>query len=170
VKKSAEEKIKLAKAEMEEFKALEDFQLVATPLQSTIHLTLKPKMKLYLTKKKNVQIATKRVEYDAPPKFIENINFSFKVDESIVATDEAQVIYDRMKDITKRFRTEAMTTYIESSKRELEILEAGIDRIVEGFPTENNDDNPSSQASIAAFKHYHELQKQRINLEVEQSS
>ena len=170
VKKNAENKMKIAKAELEEYKALEDFQLVATPLQSAIHLTLKPKMKLWMTKRKNVQIATKRVEYDAPPKFIENINFSYKIDESIIAPDEAQAMYDRMRDMTKRFRLEAMTTYLESSNRELELLESEIERITEEFPVENATDNPSSQASVSSFKHYHKLRKQRMLLEVEQSS
>ena len=170
VKKNAENKIKIAKAEFEEYKSLEDFQLLASPLQAAIHLTLKPKMKLWMTKKKNVQIATKRVQYDMPPKFIENINFSFKIDESILASDEAQTMYDRMRDMTKRFRLEAMTAYLESSNRELELLEAEIGRITEEFPSENTTDNPTSQASVSAFKHYHELRKRRMILEIEQSS
>lgn len=152
---------------MEEYKALEDFQLVATTLQSAIHLTLKPKMKMWMTKKKNVQVTTKRVEYDAPPKFIERINFSFKIDESIIAHDEAQAMYDRMRDITKRYRLEAMSAYLESTRRELELLESEIERITEEFSGENTNDDPSSQASVSAFKHYYYLRKQRMRLEIE---
>ena len=40
VKKMAEIRTQLAKAQMEEFKALEDFEQIATPLQWNIHLTL----------------------------------------------------------------------------------------------------------------------------------
>ena len=43
VKKMAETRVQLAKGQMEEFKALEDFEQIATPLQMNIHLTLKPK-------------------------------------------------------------------------------------------------------------------------------
>ena len=37
VKKLSENKIKLAKAQMEEFKALQDFEQIATPLQWNVH-------------------------------------------------------------------------------------------------------------------------------------
>ena len=67
VKKLSENKVKLARAQSDEFKALQDFELVATPLQWNVHLTLKPKMKQWSTKNKNLQIALKRVEYDLPP-------------------------------------------------------------------------------------------------------
>ncbi len=53
MKKLAETRIQLTKARMDEFKALEDFQQVATPLQWNIHLTLKPKLKTWSTKNKN---------------------------------------------------------------------------------------------------------------------
>ena len=75
VKKMAETKVQLARAQMEEFKSLEDFEQIATPLQWNIHLTLKPKMKTWSTKNKNYQTALKRVEYDLPPKFIEKSRF-----------------------------------------------------------------------------------------------
>ena len=71
VKKIAETKIHLAKAQKDEFKALEDFEQIATPGQWNIHLILKPKMKTWSTKNKNCLTATKHVEYDLPPKFIE---------------------------------------------------------------------------------------------------
>jgi hypothetical protein len=45
VKKMAETKVQLARAQMKEFKSLEDFEQIATPLQWNIHLTLKPKRK-----------------------------------------------------------------------------------------------------------------------------
>jgi len=53
VKIMSEKKIQLAKAQMEEYKALEDFEQIATPAQRNIHLILKPKMKLWSTKNKN---------------------------------------------------------------------------------------------------------------------
>ncbi|CAF5016321.1 unnamed protein product, partial [Rotaria socialis] len=43
VKKMAENRIQLAKAQMAEFKALEAFKQIATPSQWNIHLMLKPK-------------------------------------------------------------------------------------------------------------------------------
>ncbi len=66
---------------MTEYKALQDFERIATPIQWNIHSMLKPKMKLWNTK--NYQIATKRVEYDLPPNFISKINLTFKIDETI---------------------------------------------------------------------------------------
>ncbi|CAF5050036.1 unnamed protein product, partial [Rotaria sp. Silwood1] len=73
VKKMFLSRIQLAKAEMEEFKALEDFEQAATPSQWNIHLMLKSKVKLYSTKNKNYSVATKRLEYDILPKFIDKI-------------------------------------------------------------------------------------------------
>ncbi|CAF4583394.1 unnamed protein product [Rotaria magnacalcarata] len=110
----AENRIQLAKAQMAEFKALEDFEQIATPSQWNIHLMLKPKVKLCSTKNKNKTIATKRVEYDLPPKFISKIDLTFKIDESIVNKDEIQATYDEMRKITKDFRTQAMKLYVQS--------------------------------------------------------
>ena len=103
VKKMAENKTQLAKAQMQEFKALEDFEQIATPSQWNIHLLLKPKMKIWNTKNKNCLTATKRVEYDLPPKFIEKTDLTFKIDESIIDQQEAQDLYNQMRQITKDF-------------------------------------------------------------------
>ncbi|CAF2653934.1 unnamed protein product [Rotaria sp. Silwood2] len=75
VKKLAENRMQLAKAQMEEYKALEDFQQVATPIHWNIHLTLKSKIKTWSTKNKNYRSITKRIELDLPPKFISKIDF-----------------------------------------------------------------------------------------------
>ncbi|CAF4923815.1 unnamed protein product, partial [Rotaria magnacalcarata] len=48
----AQIRIQLAKAQMEEFKALEDFEQVATATQWNLHLILKPKVKLWSIKNK----------------------------------------------------------------------------------------------------------------------
>ncbi|CAF1318369.1 unnamed protein product [Rotaria magnacalcarata] len=156
VKKIAENRIQLAKAQMAEFKALDDFEQIATPSQWNIHLMLKPKVKLCSTKAKNYVLATKRVEYDLPPKFISKMDLTFKIDESIVDKDEIQATYDEMRQITKDFRTQAMTLYVQSLARENELLSNEIKRIIEGFPSEN-DDGFDAEAGCAAFKQYHEL-------------
>jgi hypothetical protein len=189
VKKVAETRIQLAKAQMDEFKALEDFEQIATPSQWNIHLMLKPKVKLCSTKAKNYVLATKRAEYDLPPKFISKIDFTFKIDESIVNKDEIQATYDEMRQITKDFRTQAMKLYIQSSAREHELLSNEIKRIIEGFPKKEKkkkgDDNSNAEASaeasfdaeagfdteagFAAFKQYHQLRQKRFDLEVNQS-
>ncbi|CAF4430201.1 unnamed protein product [Rotaria socialis] len=156
VKKMAENRIQLAKAQMAEFKALEDFEQIATPSQWNIHLMLKPKVKLCSTKNKNKTIATKRVEYDLPPKFISKIDLTFKIDESIVNKDEIQATYDEMRKITKDFRTQAMKLYVQSLEREYELLSNEIKRIIQGFPSEN-DDGFDAEAGCAAFKQYHQL-------------
>ncbi|CAM4958758.1 unnamed protein product [Rotaria socialis] len=168
VKKMAENRIQLAKAQMAEFKALEDFEQIATPSQWNIHLMLKPKVKLCSTKNKNKIIATKRVEYDLPPKFINKMEFTFKIDESILNKDEIQATYNEMRQITKDFRTQAMKLYVQSLGREHELLSNEIKRIIEGFPSEN-DDGFDAEAGCAAFKQYHELREKRFNLENDQS-
>ncbi|CAF5013744.1 unnamed protein product, partial [Rotaria sp. Silwood1] len=156
VKKLAETKIQLAKAQLDEFKALEEFEQIATPAQWNIHLTIKPKIKLWSTKNKNYLTATKRVEYDIPPKFIEKVDFSFKIDESIINQEEAQATYNQMRQITKDFRIQAMTLYVQSVTRENELLSNEIKRIIEGFP-QDNDDGFDAEPGYAAFKHYHNL-------------
>ncbi|CAF4313207.1 unnamed protein product, partial [Rotaria sordida] len=60
VKKMAQTRIQLAKAQMAEFKALEDFEQIATPSQWNIHFILKPKVKIWSTKNKNYQLLSKR--------------------------------------------------------------------------------------------------------------
>ncbi|CAF1622609.1 unnamed protein product [Rotaria magnacalcarata] len=142
VRQKAENRILLVKAEMEEYKALEVFEQLATPLQWSTHLIFKSKMKLYGTKSKNYLAATKRVEYDLPPKFISNIDYTFKIDEFIFSKDEAQALYNQMRHITKEYRIQAMSLYVQSTNREREIFTDEIKHIIEGFPrnTEENDE------------------------------
>jgi hypothetical protein len=196
VKKSAETRVRLAKAQMEEYKALQDFEQVANPLQWSIHLVLKPKIKTWSIKNKNYCMAQKRVEYDLPPKFISNTTLTFKIDETILSSEEAQVTYNDMRKITSDYRTKAMELYVLTAARESQLLKIEIDRIIENFPkrknsnevihlTDHDDDgNGGSQndavavdtasqneaeAANAAFIHYHNLREKRFNLEVEQS-
>ncbi|CAF3944665.1 unnamed protein product [Rotaria sordida] len=168
VKKMAQTRIQLAKAQMAEFKALEDFEQVATPAQWNIHFILKPKVKIWSTKNKNYQLLSKRVQLDMPPKIIDKVDFSFKIDESIISQYKAQAMYNQMRQITKDFRTQAMTLYIQSAARENEILSNETNGIVERFP-QDNDDGFDAEPGYAAFKQYHELREKRMKLEIEQS-
>jgi hypothetical protein len=165
VKKSAENKIQLAKAEMAEFKALQDFEKIATPIQWNIHSMLKLKMKLWHTKNKNYQIATKRVELDLPPTFILKNNLTFKIDEAILSKEEAQSLYNGMRQLIKEYRVQAMSLYLKSITREREIVTNEIERIIDGFPKENDDDDENG---ITIFKNYHDLRMKRFELEAEQ--
>ncbi|CAF4191063.1 unnamed protein product [Rotaria sordida] len=139
VKKMAETRIQLAKAQMEEFKALEEFEQVATQTQWNIHLILKPKW-IYL----------------------------LKIDESIISQEEVQATYNQMRQITKEFRTQAMTLYVQSLTREHELLSKEIEHIIDGFP-QDNDEGFDAEPGFVAFKHYHNLRTKRLNLEAEQS-
>ncbi|CAF5206683.1 unnamed protein product, partial [Rotaria magnacalcarata] len=117
--------------------------------------------------------ATKRVEYDLPPKFISNIDFTFKIDESIFNKDEAQTLYNQMRQLTKDYRTQAMSLYLQSTTREQEILADEIKNIIVGFPKEENNeimiDDAEDDAGYIEFKRYNELREKRYNLEAEQS-
>ncbi|CAF4693977.1 unnamed protein product, partial [Rotaria sp. Silwood2] len=126
------------------------------------------KIKNWSTKNKNYQILSKRVELDLPPKIIEKVDFSFKIDESIISQDEAQATYNQMRQITKDFRTQAMTLYVQSAARENEILSNEIKGVVDRFP-QDNDDGFDAEPGYAAFKQYHELRQKRMKLEIEQS-
>ncbi|CAF5177426.1 unnamed protein product, partial [Rotaria magnacalcarata] len=121
--------------------------------------------------KVNTDAATKRVEYDLPPKFISNIDFTFKIDESIFSKDEAQALYNQMRHITKEYRIQAMSLYVQSTNRECEILTDEIKHIIEGFPrnTEENDEQVGAESGYIEFKHYNELREKRLNLDAERS-
>ena len=160
--------IQLAKVQLDEFKALEDFKLIATPAQWNTHLILQPKMKIWNTKNKNYLAAQKRIEYDLPPKFISKINFNFKIDESVIAHDETQALYDEMRKISKDFRLRTMTLYKETLAREHELLSSEIDQIIKGFP-ESENSSQDQESCLAAFLHYHELRQKRLSLEAKQS-
>ena len=111
VKKRAQSRIELAKIQLNEYKAFEDFEHIVTPSQWEIYVLLKPKMKKWLQKRKNYETMLKRVEYDLPPKFISNINFNFKVDELLISPEEVQSTHNQMFKLTKDFRTQAMIIY-----------------------------------------------------------
>ena len=168
VRKRAQSRIELAKAQLSEFKAFEDFEQIATPSQWAIHILLQSKMKRWSRKKRNYETMLKRVEYDIPPKFITNVNFNFKIDESIITPEEAQSMYNKMSKLTKDFRTQATTVYVQSLGREYELLTDEIKRTVDCFP-QDNDDGFDAEPGYAAFKSYHELRQKRINLEIEKS-
>jgi len=165
--KSAENRVQLAKVEAEEYKALEDFEQVASPAQWNIHLVMKPKVKTWSTKNKNYKTALKRVEYNLPPKFINAFDFSYHIDESIMNGQEYQMLYDKMRQLSNQYKTEAMTLYVESLARELEIVTHEIDQIIKGFPS--TDDNRIDDHALAAFMVYHNVRLRRFNLEVEES-
>ncbi|CAF3612119.1 unnamed protein product [Rotaria socialis] len=107
-------RIQLDKAEMEELKALGDFEQVTIPSQWNIHLMLKSKVKQYSVKNIIYGLPTKRLECDLLRKFIDKIDFSFKIDESVAGKDQAQGMHDQMRKITKDFRTQAMILYVKS--------------------------------------------------------
>ena len=109
-------------------------------------------------------MATKRIDYNLPPKFISNIDFIFKIDESIIGKEEAQILYDQMRHLTKEYRSQAMSLYLQSITREREILTNEIKTIIEGFPR-NNDTGPAPQT----FKRYNELREKRFHIKAEQS-
>ncbi|CAF1148051.1 unnamed protein product [Rotaria sordida] len=142
-------------------------QHIATSTQWNIHLILKPKIKLWSTKYKNLLAATKRVEYDLLPKFIEKVDLSLKIDESIISQDKVQATYNQMRQITKEFRTQAMTLYVQSLTREHEVLSKEIEHITDGFPQDNGE-GFEAEPGFSAFKHYHNLRTKRLNLEAEQ--
>ncbi|CAF4466736.1 unnamed protein product, partial [Rotaria sp. Silwood2] len=155
VKKMAERKIQLAKAQMDEYKALEDFEQVATASHWNLDSILKPKIKLWSTKNKNNYIVQKRIELDLPPRFISNINFTFKVDESIINQEEAQTLYNEMRRLTKSYQNETMILYQQAVLREKELLTHEIEHIIESLP--HSDSDTQDEVSYAAFKNYHDL-------------
>ncbi|CAF1148122.1 unnamed protein product [Rotaria sordida] len=73
-----------------------------------------------------------------------------------------------MRQITKEFRTQAMTLYVQSLTREHELLSKEIEHIIDGFP-QDNDEGFDAEPGFVAFKHYHNLRTKRLNLEAEQS-
>ena len=158
VRKRAQSRIELAKAQLDEYKAFRDFEHIATPSQCEIHVLLKPRMKTWLQKKKNYETMLKHVEYDLPPRFISNINFNFKVDESMISPEEVQGTYNQMSKITKDFRIQAMTLYIQSLGREYQLLTDEIKRMVDCFPQDNGN-GFDTEPGYAVFKHHHELRE-----------
>lgn len=78
VERSIQTRIQSAKTEAAEFKALEDFEQIATSSQRNIHLLLKPKIKTWSTKNQNYRTA-------------------LKLDESLLDRQETQVLYDKMR-------------------------------------------------------------------------
>ena len=87
---------------------------------------------------------------------------TFKIDESIIGQEEAQCFYNQMRQITKDYRTQAMTLYVQSCTRESELLSGEIKRIIDVFPQES-DDGFDAKAGHAAFKHYHGLSENDSN-------
>ena len=168
VNKRAQSRIELAKVQLNEYKAFEDFEHIATPSQWEIHVLLNSKMKKWMQKKKNYETILKRVEYDLPPKFISNINFNFKFDELLISPEELQGTYNQISKLTKDFPTQPMTLYIQSLGRKNESLTDEIKCIVNCF-SQDNDDGFDAEPGYAAFKHYHDLREKRMKLEIEKS-
>ncbi|CAF5189949.1 unnamed protein product, partial [Rotaria magnacalcarata] len=108
VKMSIENRIRLAKAQLDEFKALEEFQLASTPNHRIIHFVLKSKVKLWSTKNKNRTTILKRIELDLPPKWISKCAYNLKIDGSMISPQEVQEFYNRMGELKRKNRIEEM--------------------------------------------------------------
>ena len=158
-------RVKLATAQLAEYKALKDFESLASPSQWNTHMILKPRIATLLTKSKNYRVATKRVEYDLPPKLISKINFSFQIDDSLLGEEDSNAIYTDMRTLTKEFRTQAMTLYLRTVRREFEIVDEQVKTMIKGMPKEMNNED----MAYTAFELYHGLREQRLNLEIEQA-
>ena len=76
-------------------------------------------------------------------------------------------MYNQMRNITKNYRTSAMNLYLQTTTRERELLVAGIQRSINGFP-QDNDEGFDAEPGFAAFKQYHEIRERCMNLEAEQ--
>ncbi|CAF4004594.1 unnamed protein product [Rotaria sordida] len=188
VKKMCDRRILLAKAQMEEYKALEEFEKISTAPHKIIHLVLKPKIKIWSIKSKNFHMAQKRLDSNLLPKFITKIDLSFKIDESILKQDDIQTIYNDMHQIKNEFYRKSMELYSRVASTEFDMIKNEIETIIEEnrpdtlFITQNDDDvnlndaqrlsqdNNKEDKSYAAFEHYHQLRIKRLNLEAEQSS
>ncbi|CAF1461108.1 unnamed protein product [Rotaria sordida] len=188
VKKMCDRRILLAKAQMEEYKALEEFEKISTAPHKIIHLVLKPKMKIWSIKNKNFHMTQKRLQSNLLPKFITKNDLSFKIDESILKQDDIQIIYNDMQQIKNEFYRKSMELYSSVAASEFDIIKNEIEKIIEEnrpdtlFITRNDDnvnlndaqqqsqDYNKEEKSYAAFEHYHQLRIKRLNLEAEQSS
>ena len=69
-----------------------------------------------------------------------------------------------MRQITKDYRNQAMTLYVQTCAREQELLSNEIKNIIEGIPKQDQD-----EIGYAAFKQYNDLRQKRFKLEAEQS-
>ncbi|CAF4975195.1 unnamed protein product, partial [Rotaria sp. Silwood1] len=107
-----------------------------------------------------IQHSTKRIEYDLPPKFISNANLTFKIDESIISKVEAQIVYDQMRQLTKEYRFQAMSLYLQAITHEKQILKNEIEFVMKDFLQENDEGfDIELDAGYIAFKHYNELRE-----------
>ncbi|CAF2086674.1 unnamed protein product [Rotaria magnacalcarata] len=165
VKMSIENRIRLAKAQLDEFKALEEFQLASTPNHRIIHFVLKSKVKLWSTKNKNRTTILKRIELDLPPKWISKCAYNLKIDGSMISPQEVQEFYNRMGELKRKNRIEEMAIYQDIATREYELINNEINYIIIDLSRQTDED----EASSAALIHYHKLREKRLKLEAEQS-
>ena len=59
-------------------------------------------MKLWATKTKNFVTASRRIQFDLLPAFINKVEFSFKVDESIISVRGEDVREENVQDVSMR--------------------------------------------------------------------
>jgi len=168
IKEMAENRVNIAKLEMDEYKSFEDFKQIATPNQICIHEIIRSKLKLWHTTNKNYHTATKRLQFNILPKFITKTNFNFKFNKTVLGPEETQITYDKMDQITANYHKEAIELYTMTLARETELLKYEIDQLIEGFPKDNtNDIDP--EVCLEAFKHYHGLRLKRYDLQLNQA-
>ena len=165
VKIMTDNRVQLAKSELAEYKASNEFKNSADPLHWQIHLTLKPKIKTWSIKNKNNRIAQERVTHNLFPKFIENVNLDFKLDTAVLSAHEAQATYNKMRVITHKFRTDAMELYVRTTALEADSVKNEINMIMKSFPKADNEQT----ASYDRFIKYHDLREKRLALELKQS-
>ncbi|CAF1416344.1 unnamed protein product [Adineta ricciae] len=168
IRNMAENRVKLAKLEMIEYKSFEDFKQIATPNQICAHEIIRTKVKVWHTTNKNYHTADKRLRFNILPKFVAKTNLNFKFNKTIRTPAETQAIYDRMNQITMNYHKEAMEVFTNTLAEDAELLKYEIDQLIKGFPKDDtNEIDP--EVCLEAFKDYHKLRLQRYDLQLQQA-
>ena len=168
IKDIADNRVNIAKLELDEFNAFNNFKNIATPNQKYIHRLLSTKTKICHTKNQNYHIAAKRAQFNILPKFIAKTNLNFKFDSKLFGPEETQATYDTMHLATQNYHKASFEIYLKTTAREVELLKEEINEIIQGFPLDNTN-NIDPQVCRQAFQHYHDIRLQHYELQLQQA-
>lgn len=194
VLKNCEIRYTIALAEKDEYQALKAFEAIAkTKPIYNIHLSLlKPNLRRWATKVKEVRISEKRIQYNLLPKFIMKNDFTIKYDKKSFEQDRILAIDNGIQELTNVIRRDTMKFYFNTISEDMNNVKNEIDIILNNCQPKNplldqqiiiNEDSngqPLSQENndtifnedlkcFKAMENYYQLAQKRIELQAEQA-
>jgi hypothetical protein len=97
----------------------------------------KPALKAFQNKLKHQEVAAAHVSLNITPKTLPQVEFRFRMDESVLSSEQIQANHNRMDQLARDFRLGATELYLKVAREECDAYEKLMTKILNDFPKVN---------------------------------